>query len=108
MTVLGYEDPVDPSPRLVAGELLRLIVCLLATFIVITALALLLAAADVSEPGRAARKLMVPLFVVIYVIALNTGFKGLLVASTLAPRPPHALRQVLLGFAAGKKALLQA
>ena len=89
----------------VLGEFGLAVGALLITLIVVTGLALLLTPFGIEKPGKIARKLTVPLFIIIYMVFTRLRLRSLPRLTTLVPLPLRPVSSVLKGFAAGAAAL---
>lgn len=93
------------SFRRAGAEFLRLALALVLALCAITALALTLESAGVSEAARAARKALVPAFILVYVVLLRVRARELAAAFGMIPAN-GAARRVAAGLAAGAGTLL--
>ena len=101
-----------PSWTRAVTEIGRLLAALAFTLLLVTGLALLLAVTlDPAEPGRTARKLMVPLFALVYVLVARLGRSDLRRLLTWPPagrptRARDALAQYATAWAVGVSSLV--
>ena len=101
------QDSLSPSGRNLGKQLALLMAALFVSLAVVTGLALIAQPAGAREPGRLARKLLVPLFALLYVLLARVSRRELAEGCGYPFGPwREGLRTYLLGFGAGAASLL--